>query len=144
TPAPTLMPSTFNCVKPVRKNVTVYWPPGSKVNRYTPCASVIAVRGPPIRFGLAIDTVTPGSAPPLASSARPVSAAVCCCPAAGRTIATSSAAVSPVMHHLLQVMNNPFHGIDGANPFSAGILLYVSHPEESIHHSLEAAGAYAG
>jgi len=64
-------------------------------------------------LSLTIETVTPGNVAPLASIALPEMLPVCCCASAGRTKATRSAAVSPVIHHLLQVMNNPFHGTDG-------------------------------
>jgi hypothetical protein len=39
----------------------------------------MAVRAPPIKLGLVIDTVTPGNAPPLLSVARPVMLPVAAC-----------------------------------------------------------------
>ncbi len=71
-PAFRLTPSILSVLKPVRPKVTLNVPPGSNVKRYVPCSSVTAVRGSPIICGLAIETVTPGSVPPLVSVARPV------------------------------------------------------------------------
>ena len=90
-PAFRLTPSMFRVAKPGNSNDTLYWPPDSSVKRYTPCSFETVVRAPPIMLGLAIDTVTPGKAPPLASVARPVIAPVCCCASAEPASAIASA-----------------------------------------------------
>jgi hypothetical protein len=89
-PPPRLTPSTFKVVKPGSSNLTTYAPLGNWVKRYTPSSSVTAVRAPPIKLGLVIETVTPGNAPPLLSVARPVMFPVAAC---AKTFAGSANAI---------------------------------------------------
>src|SRR5262249_49957198 len=90
-PALRLTDEMLSVRKPESVNVTVYVPAGSSGKRYKPWSSVFTVRAPPIICGLAIETSTPGSAPLLSSTARPVIVPVDCCPTAGGADARSRA-----------------------------------------------------